>query len=257
MKLKDLTPKGIKVNEAKMTPAKVQKAQKDLVTTIDALKKNFPLYKSAKESGDEKKLKKHRDIALKLTKKKKDLEIALDKALGGLYQDAELELKEAAPKMRKDPDSEQLMSILKDVSRIENKMKSRDRSRYSHVKRDFKKFFDSLMNLKSRLDRQGPTIPEGINEALPKFKTPAEGLKWVWSKRDEAMDMEQELKDISVEIQQLVADMEQEAEPGGGPIANRYGKEIEALEDKHKDLRASYDMVMAEIDEFDQYYIGF
>ena len=95
MKLKDLTPKGIKVNEAKMTPAKVQKAQKDLVTTIDALKKNFPLYKSAKESGDEKKLKKHRDIALKLTKKKKDLEIALDNALSGLYQDAELELKEA------------------------------------------------------------------------------------------------------------------------------------------------------------------
>ena len=95
MKLKDLTPKGIKVNEAKMTPAKVQKAQKDLVTTIDALKKNFPLYKAAKESGDEKKLKKHRDIALKLTKKKKDLEIALDNALSGLYQDAELELKEA------------------------------------------------------------------------------------------------------------------------------------------------------------------
>ena len=78
-----------------MTPAKVQKAQKDLVMTIDALKKNFPMYKAAKESGDEKKLKKHRDIALKLTKKKKDLEIALDKALGGLYQDAELELKES------------------------------------------------------------------------------------------------------------------------------------------------------------------
>ena len=93
MKLKDII--SGKVNEVKMTPAKVQKAQKDLVTTIDALKKNFPMYKAAKDSGDEKKLKKHRDIALKLTKKKKDLEIALDKALGGLYQDAELELKES------------------------------------------------------------------------------------------------------------------------------------------------------------------
>ena len=31
MKLKDLTPKGIKINEAKMTPAKVHKIQKDLV----------------------------------------------------------------------------------------------------------------------------------------------------------------------------------------------------------------------------------
>ncbi len=80
------------LEEAKMTPAKVQKVQRDLVKTIDALKKNFPMYKAAKESGDEKKLAKHRDIALKLTKKKKDLELQMDKALGGLYQDAELEL---------------------------------------------------------------------------------------------------------------------------------------------------------------------
>ena len=82
------------LEEAKMTPAKVQKVQRDLVKTIDALKKNFPMYKAAKESGDEKKLNKHRDIAIKLTKKKKDLELQMDKALGGLYQDAELDLKE-------------------------------------------------------------------------------------------------------------------------------------------------------------------
>jgi hypothetical protein len=82
------------LEEAKMTPGKVQKVQRDLVKTIDALKKNFPLYKAAKESGDEKKLNKHRDIAIKLTKKKKDLELQMDKALGGLYQDAELDLKE-------------------------------------------------------------------------------------------------------------------------------------------------------------------
>ena len=82
------------LKEAKMTPAKVQKLQKELVTTIDLLKKNFPMYKAAKEAGDEKKLDKHRKIALDLTKKKKNLEIQMDKALGGLYQDAELELKE-------------------------------------------------------------------------------------------------------------------------------------------------------------------
>jgi hypothetical protein len=82
------------LKEAKMTPAKVQKVQRDLVKTIDALKKNFPMYKAAKAAGDEKKLDKHRKIALDLTKKKKDLEIQMDKALGGLYQDAELDLKE-------------------------------------------------------------------------------------------------------------------------------------------------------------------
>ena len=82
------------MSEAKMTPGKVQKVQRDLVKTIDALKKNFPMYKAAKESGDDKKLSKHRDIAVKLTKKKKDLELQMDKALGGLYQDAELDLKD-------------------------------------------------------------------------------------------------------------------------------------------------------------------
>ena len=92
MKLKNILSN--KINEVKMTPAKVQKFQKDLVTTIDLLKKNFPMYKAAKEAGDEKKLDKHRKIALDLTKKKKNLEIQMDKALGGLYQDAELELKE-------------------------------------------------------------------------------------------------------------------------------------------------------------------
>ena len=92
MKLKNILSN--KINEVKMTPAKVQKFQKDLVTTIDLLKKNFPMYKAAKEAGDEKKLNKHRKIALDLTKKKKDLEKKLDSALGGLYADAELELKE-------------------------------------------------------------------------------------------------------------------------------------------------------------------
>ena len=68
-------------------------------------------------------------------------------------------IEEAAPRMKKDPDVDKLMSVLKDVSRIENVMKSRDSSRYSHAKRDFKKFYDALINLKSKLNRQGPTIP--------------------------------------------------------------------------------------------------
>ena len=66
------------------------------------------------------------------------------------------------------------------------------------------------------------------------------------------MDIEQEMMDTNAEIQQLYGDMEQEAEAGGGPIADRYARDIEALEDRHKDLRAQFDMVMAEIDEYDQ-----
>ena len=68
-------------------------------------------------------------------------------------------IEEAAPRMKKDPNVDKLMDILKDVSRMENVMVASDRSRHSHVKRDFKKFYDALMNLKSKLNRQGPTIP--------------------------------------------------------------------------------------------------
>ena len=90
MKLKDIL--SGKINEVRMTPARVQKIQRNLQKAIEALKVNFPKYKAAKESGDEKKLKKHTKIALDLTKKKKELEKDLDKALGGLYADAELQL---------------------------------------------------------------------------------------------------------------------------------------------------------------------
>ena len=93
-----------------------------------------------------------------------------------------------------------------------------------------------------------------IEEALPKFKTPLDAYKWIMNKRGEAMDIEQEMMETSQEIQQLYGEMEQEAEPGGGPIADKYGRDIEALEDRHKDLRAEFDMVMAEIDEYDQNY---
>ena len=91
-----------------------------------------------------------------------------------------------------------------------------------------------------------------VNEALPNFKTPFEAYDWIMKKRGEAMDIEQEMMETSQEIQQLYGEMEQEAEAGGGPIADRYGRDIEALEDRHKDLRAQFDMVMAEIDEYDQ-----
>jgi len=68
------------------------------------------------------------------------------------------------------------------------------------------------------------------------------------------MDIEQELKDLSADIQMTISDMEQEASPEGGPTTDRYGAVLEKLEEEHRELRAQYDMVMAEIDEYDQNY---
>jgi hypothetical protein len=224
--------------EAKMTPAKVQKAQRELVATIDLLKKNFPMYKKAKESGDDKKLAKHRDIAVKLTKKKKQLELDLDKALGGLYQDAELELKEAVydDMLKAVPDNYSYKNLAADVANI--------------IKNEY-----GSHNIKPFIQELSKMLKEGkLNEALPKFKTPVEAFKWIMDKRGDGMEIEDEMRDVSKDIQQLYRKMEQEAEPGGGPIADRYGEELESLEMHHKQLRAEFQKIMDEIDEYDQNY---
>ena len=123
--------------------------------------------------------------------------------------------------------------------------------------------FDGMSNLvTANLDRDKDYITwkkkygikESVNEALPKFKTPYEAYSWIMNKRGEAMDIETEMLNISGEIHDKYKDMEQEAEPAGGPIQARYAKEIEALELQHKNLRAQFAKVMAEIDEYDQNY---
>ena len=49
---------------------------------------------------------------------------------------------------------------------------------------------------------------------------------------DEALNLRAIKAEIQDEIKQVFIDMEQEAEPEGGPIADRYGNELEKLEDK-------------------------
>ena len=62
---------------------------------------------------------------------------------------------------------------------------------------------------------------------------------------DEALTLRGMKAEIQDEIAQLFRDMEQEAEPEGGPIADRYGNELNKLEDRlekiNKQLR-DYDM---------------
>ena len=62
---------------------------------------------------------------------------------------------------------------------------------------------------------------------------------------DEALTLRGMKAEIQDEIDQLFIDMEQEAEPEGGPIADRYGNELNKLEDRlekiNKQLR-DYDM---------------
>jgi hypothetical protein len=90
-----------------------------------------------------------------------------------------------------------------------------------------------------------------LNEVLPNFNSPYEAYDWIMNKRNEAIDIEMDMMTTNKEIQQLYKDMEQEAEGSGGPIADRYAKEISVLEKRHRDLRVDFEKVMAEIDEYD------
>ena len=49
---------------------------------------------------------------------------------------------------------------------------------------------------------------------------------------DDVLDLRDDKKDLEDRIAQLYRDMEQEAEPEGGDIANRYANELDRLEDK-------------------------
>jgi len=62
---------------------------------------------------------------------------------------------------------------------------------------------------------------------------------------DQALDLRGEKKDLESRISQLYRDMEQEAEPEGGTIADKYGAELDNLETKLYKINkqiASYDM---------------
>jgi len=101
----------------------------------------------------------------------------------------------------------------------------------------------------SRAGNKLTTVEGKVNEATD-----------LWKKFDEkqrlygdAMDVEMELKTITKDIGQLHKDMEQEAEPEGGPTATRYGRQLDKLEKSYKKKKAEFKKMMAKIDKLEQY----
>ena len=106
-------------------------------------------------------------------------------------------------------------------------------------------------------DHDGKSAPYGSGYKKEKDLTEATDL---WKKFDEkqrlysdAMDVEMDLKTITKDIGQLHKDMEQEAEPEGGKVSNRYGKQIDTLEKSYKKKKAEFKKMMAKIDKLEQY----
>jgi thiamine kinase-like enzyme len=71
--------------------------------------------------------------------------------------------------------------------------------------------------------------------------------------RGDGMDLEDEMRDIAQQLKQTHMDMEQEAEPAGGPKATRYGREIEKLEKDYKKKKTEFKKVMAKIERLEMF----
>jgi len=71
--------------------------------------------------------------------------------------------------------------------------------------------------------------------------------------QDEIMDLEYDMKMDTKAIRQLHKDMEQEAEPEGGKVADKYGKQIDKLEKSYKKKKSEFKKLMAKLDKMEQY----
>ena len=91
-----------------------------------------------------------------------------------------------------------------------------------------------------------------VNEAIPKFTSLAKAFDYIQRLRGQSMDLEQTMRSTLADIQDLQRDMEQEAEPEGGPIADKYAREIDFLKRQYNKTKLELKKVMDEIDEIDQ-----
>ena len=112
----------------------------------------------------------------------------------------------------------------------------RDRAERKSYIKQVKDFFSKVREEKEKVVEAG---------------NPWERLQKVWKLRDEAMDVETNIIMRTKELAQLYKDMEQEAEPEGGKVADKYGRQIEKLEKILKKDRAILKMYNKKIDKLE------
>ena len=212
-----------KLTEAKVTPGKVSKAFNKVAELVKLLKTNLEKYKSA-EGKDKDKYKK---IALDLTKKKKAAEEEANKLLTMLDKDVELVMSEGV-------NPKKAAKVIFDKLVFAKLIGQQNRRRA-----------EGIIEFQLRAMNFG----EGINEATNLWKHFDAKMKL----QDTIMDLEYDMKMITKDIAQLHRDMEQEAEPEGGPKATKYGKEIDKKEKEYKKKKAEFKKLMAKLEKMEQY----
>jgi len=150
---------------------------------------------------------------------------------------------------------------------------AREKERSKQVEKEKKELLDAIKIFRAKIKKQGritnardeehlkklidlykmkyPTRPDlaKLNEATNLWKHFDAKMKL----QDTIMDLEYDMKMITNDLKQLHIDMEQEAEPEGGPKATKYGREIEKLEKEYKKKKAEFKKLMKKLDKMEQY----
>ena len=92
-------------------------------------------------------------------------------------------------------------------------------------------------------------VKESVNEAADPWKR----FDAMQKLQGQAMDIEMEMKGITNSLKLTHREMEQEAEPEGGPIADRYADQIDKLEKEYKKEKAELKKVFAKLDKLEQF----
>ena len=125
------------------------------------------------------------------------------------------------------------------------------------LKKGYKKIDDeAIIKLYEATDLNDPVLVayRATRRELPKFKpAKAKSRRLSFDKYmdllDARLDVDQQIKDLGDEMAQTLRDMEQEAEPEGGKIADEYGSTMMKQEAEYAKLKAKKDKIMARIDK--------
>ena len=155
----------------KSLKAEYEKAIKKEQALSSLMLANLVKYKQAKAAGNEKAIAKHTKIAGQLSPKKKTAsEIAnksyqaYEDAISGLHADAELQIDEAAPRMKINKKTVTIGYLRNELQKIETMSKINDPA-YSRYKNDFQKAYKGLLALSNGIRRHATDLWQGIGES--------------------------------------------------------------------------------------------
>lgn len=160
-------------------------------------------------------------------------------------------------------EKKQLMDAIK---MFRAKIKKQGRITNARDEEHLKKLID-LYKMKYPMDKLKERVNEsmGINDPVlvairamktqMKKKTPVKKIKKVSFDQYLKLigiqeDLVEDMKDTAEDIQDLFRNMEQEAEPSGGPIADKYGAQLDKLEKKYADLKKKKAVVDKKIENY-------